>query len=390
MFGECRGDVRTEEMKETFAKAGALGAVALLFVPIVGLVSCDDPQPIKVGFVSTFAGRASDLSKEGRDGALLAIEEVNKNGGVDGRKIQLLVRDDENDADTARRVDKELIDEGVVAIVGHMTSAMSAAAAPLMAREKVVMVSPTTSTNELTGIDDYFLRVYAPSSDAATELAKYARQELGVSRISIIYDLSNKAHTKSWALAFGDEFEALGGEIVMHRIFSSANNARLQDVAADMVVGDAEGIMLLAGALDSGLLCQYLRQKGFDGSILVSQWSITRDIFRHGGSAVNGIRFFDAFDNDNRSDRYLAFKRAFETRFKYPSGFAGAYGFEAAQVVIEGIRRAKGSVGLRDTILSIGEFEGLQARFAMDRFGDVKRQRILKTIKDGQFVSLKR
>ena len=379
-----------EEIAKSVRRSGTKTVTALLFVPLMGLIACDDPQPIKIGFASTFAGRASDLSKEGRDGVLLAIEEANKSGGIDGREIHLLVRDDENDPETALRVDKELIDEGVVAIVGHMTSAMSVVAAPLMTREKVVMVSPTTSTNELTGIDDYFLRVYSPSQDDAAELAEFARLKLGLSRVSIVADYSNQAHTKSWALAFGDGFEARGGKILMQRVFSSADDARLQDVAADLMARDADGIMLLAGALDSALLCQYLRKKGFTGDILVSQWSITRDIFRHGGEAVNGIYFIDAFDNDNRRDRYLEFKRAFESRFKYSPGFAGAYGFEAAQVVLEGIRRGGGSSDLRETILSIGAFEGLQTKFAMDKFGDVKRQHIMKTIKNGQFISLKR
>ncbi|MBC8158891.1 MAG: ABC transporter substrate-binding protein [Alphaproteobacteria bacterium] len=377
-------------MNERFCARGALKAVVLLLVPLVGLMACDDPQPIKIGFASTFAGRAADLSKEGRDGALLAVEEVNNSGGIDGREIELLVRNDENNRATALRVDKELIDEGVVAIIGHMTSSMSVIAAPLMTREKVVMVSPTTSSNDLTGINDYFLRVYAASHDAATELAQYARRDLNLSRVSIVYDLSNRAHTKSWALAFGDEFTALGGTIPLHRVFSSSVVPRLHDVAADLVANDADGIMVLAGSLDTGLLCQHLQRKGFDGAVLVSQWSITRDIFRHGGDAVNGIRFFDAFDTDHQGERYLAFKKAFESRFKYPSGFAGAYAYEAAQVILEGIRRAQGSADLRETILSIGEFEGLQAKFEMDRFGDVKRQRILKTIKNGQFISLKR
>ena len=368
---------------------GASKAIPILLVPLIWLNACDDPEPIKIGFASTFAGRAADLSKEGRDGALLAIEEVNRRGGIDGQKIVLLVRNDENDAKTALRVDKELIDEGVAAILGHMTSAMSVVAAPQMNREKVVMVSPTTSTNELTGIDDFFLRVYAPSQDDAVELAVYARQVMGLSKIALAYDISNRAHTHSWVTAFSDEFEALDGEIVLQRIFTSSTDTRLQDVASDLLGRDAEAILLVAGALDTGLICQYLRQKGFDGDLLVSQWSITRDIFRHGGDAVNGIYFFDTFDSDNRSESYLAFKRDFESRYQYLPGFAALYSYEAARVVIEALKHAGAEADLKDAILSIGEFQGLQAKFKMDRFGDVKRRRILKTIQDGKFISLK-
>ena len=67
-----------------------------------------------------------------------------------------MIKDDQHDPEVALRVDQELIDAGVVAIIGHMTSAMSVVAVPLMNRELMLMISPTTSTSRLTGIDDFF------------------------------------------------------------------------------------------------------------------------------------------------------------------------------------------------------------------------------------------
>ena len=70
-----------------------LRTAALLLV--LGLVSgCGPREPVRVGFLGGLSGRVADLGEAGRNGAQIAVEEVNRAGGIDGRQIQLIVRDD--------------------------------------------------------------------------------------------------------------------------------------------------------------------------------------------------------------------------------------------------------------------------------------------------------
>ena len=375
-----RSILKTPKLAASCFRAAAVFWVAV----IVG--ACEEPAPVKVGFVGGFEGRNADLAQVGRDGALLAMEEFNTEGGLDGRPVELIVRDDQNDPEVAAEVDRQLIDEGVVAILGHMTSQMSVAGVPVANENEVVLLSPTASTNDLTGIDDYFLRVYAPNAGDAEALALLAREHLDVKTVSAIYDVDNRAHTETWLRAFSEAFEANGGHISIAQEFGSSQEVSLLAAAENLLIVNPDAIFVLAGSLDTALVCQHLRNHGFYGPVLTSQWSVTPEILKHAGATANGIYFIDTFSRDSPAPAYSSFRKRFEQRFSYEPGFAATFAYEAATVLLEGVKRTQDRKKIKDVILDIGEFSGLQSRIKFDRFGDVNRPRYFKTIRDGRFV----
>jgi len=129
-------------------------------------------DPIRIGFVGGSSGRVADLGISGRDGAILAVEQQNLAGGINGREIRLIIRDDQHNPETAAKVDNELIDEGVLAIIGHMTSDMSMVGVKVANERGVLMLSPTTATDELSGMDDNFFRINASISVLSRQLAR--------------------------------------------------------------------------------------------------------------------------------------------------------------------------------------------------------------------------
>jgi branched-chain amino acid transport system substrate-binding protein len=198
---------------------------------LVLMVGCErEKPPVKVGFVGGLTGRFSDLGTAGRNGVMLAVEEVNSAGGMGGRTVELITKDDRQDPKTATEVDKALIQEGVVAIIGHMTSAMSIAAVPLINAEKVLMISPTTSTGQLTGKDDWFLRTMVPTGDLPRKLAEYAHDGLGPDRMAAIYDLANRAYAEDkerFVARFGAEpsFAAIFGYEAARVLFEALSKS---------------------------------------------------------------------------------------------------------------------------------------------------------------------
>ena len=177
------------------------GYILLLLISVllmVGLSGCEKKkQPLKIGFAGSLTGRYSDLGVAGRNGATLAVEQINEAGGIHGRLVELIVKDDKNDPEVALQIDKELIEDGVAAIIGHMTSVMSTAVLPLINavlplinKEKIVMVGPTTTTNELTGLDDYFFRTVSPDFQQMRQLIHYIFDEKKLRTLAVAYDLS--------------------------------------------------------------------------------------------------------------------------------------------------------------------------------------------------------
>lgn len=351
-----------------------------------GSVAAAKQNPYRIGFVGGLTGRASDLGIQGRNGALLAVEEINQQGGVNGRLLELITRDDMQDPQTAVRVDQELIEAGVIAIVGHMTSAMTEAALPLINARQVLLISPTTTANSLTGIDDQFLRVIIPSRQLAQMQAGYAYEKLHLRAIASLHDLSNRAYTEEYAVNFKAEFERLGGEVVSVDAFSAGPVVSYKDLAQQMLRANPDGVILIAGAVDTAMLCQHLRMAGSKVPILVSGWAQTPDLLRHGGPAVEGVIGTMVQDPDSAVPAFVNFKNKFQKRHgdEGPT-FAAIFGYEAVMVLKDALSRDSDPRRLKQTILQQKIFQGLQGSFEIDSYGDAKRDSYIIQVNKNRF-----
>ncbi len=366
-------------------------ALGLLLAAVSLLAGCDKTrEPIPIGFLGGLTGRVADLGIAGRDGVILAVEEQNRAGGIAGRPIELLIADDRQDPEVARGAVDHLIDQGVWAIIGPMTSSMAMATVPAVNRHRVPMLSPTASTNELIGIDDSFFRTYPASARAADRLAEHLAEDLGLRRVNAIFDLGNRAHTESWLRHFQDAFAARGGRIEVIVPYLSSTQAGFMALAKELLAGDPQALFILANALDTALLMQQLNKLENDLPVFASEWSATEDILEYGGKTVDGLRFFHTFDRGHPAPQYQRFRQAFQDRFGYEAGFASTHAFDAARILFQALARSSDRQTLRRNLTRIGTFQGLQGEIHLDPFGDAARRHFLMTIRDGAFLALPR
>ncbi len=363
-------------------------SILIIIILGSGLTGCDNNKPINVGFVGGLTGRLSDLGIAGRNGVILAIEEINKAGGINKRPIELITKDDKQDPEVAVNVDKELIDEGVVAIIGHMTSAMSIAALPLINKKQILMISPTTSTNKLFGIDDYFLRVTPPNKSETDHLARHAFKGMNLKKMAAVYDLSNRAYTEGYFSNFKSKFESMGGEFVRAVKISSGQEINFTNLAKALLGPDPDGLLIVAGALDTAMISQHIRMTDSKVPILSCGWAMTDDFLQHGGPAVEGVNFSHPLDKGSQHETYLGFKERFGKRFGHDPNFAAIKGYETAYVLLEALAKNDDPKKLKDTILDQEVFQGIQGDFKIDKYGDPQRKLFLITVKDGQLKTL--
>jgi branched-chain amino acid transport system substrate-binding protein len=350
------------------------------------LSACSPPEPIRIGFVGGTSGRAADLGVAGRDSVQLAVEERNQAGGISGRRLQLIVKDDEQQADVAIRVVQELIDEGVAAIIGPMTSAMGAAVAPMADQAKVLLVSPTVTTEELSGRDDHFFRVSSTTREFARRTALYQLKTNRMRRVAAVYDLGNRAFSENWLKNFTEAF-AEGGQVVMTLGFQVGNDTNFLSIARELLASHPDGLLIVANSMDSALLCQQIRKLDAQIPVVLSDWGGTERLLELGGKAVEGINVVQTFDRNSSAPRYQTFRQTYLERFHREPGFPGVYAYDATNVVLDALSRQKSGQSLKETVLAIRTFEGLQNSFSFDDYGDVKRPHIsIGIVRDGQFL----
>jgi branched-chain amino acid transport system substrate-binding protein len=360
---------------------------ALAFIFTAGeIFSSGKRQPVKLGFAGGLTGTLSDLGVAGRNGVILAVEEVNKKDGINGRQVALITKDDRNDPEIARKVDRELIDEGVVAIIGHMLSTMTMAAVPLTNAEKIVLISPTASTDDLTGIDDYFFRTRLPTRSETDHICEYLTEKIGSKRVVAIYDISNKVFTEQVYLNFKESYERMGGKIVGAEHFTSGAPESFYIMVKQLLSNTPDCVFIITGALDAALICQQVRKINTDITIVSSSWGMTPDLIMNGGPAVEGIIFSQPRNIQKQSEDYALFERKYISRFGSEPSFAAISGYDAARVIIDALRIDDSPDNLKSTILNHNVYKGIQGDLEIDGFGDAVGKRGIYTVDEGKFV----
>lgn len=361
----------------------------LLFLLLLMLCACSrEPAEVKLGFSGCLSGKLSDLGTSGRDGTILAVEECNASGGINGQLVELIVKDDAHDGETTLRVDQELADAGVAAVIGHMTSGMTIKGKPVLEKNGVLMISPTASSDQLTGLDDNLIRVTGASISQAEHLAEYAGKQLKLQKLAVIYDLSNKAYTQTLYQAFKELFEKNGGQVQSETTFTSGPGTSFSALADQSLEKGPDSFFILAGGIDTAMICQQLDKKGVDVPVISSAWAKTQDFIQNGGKSVEGVVFSQSFNQSNVRQEFQAFKNRFNKRFGHDPDFGAVFAFEAVQIFISSMKQNSDPKQLKKTILEQQEFEGLQSPIRFDAFGDTKRKRFLYTVKNGEFTLL--
>ena len=146
--------------------------VILLLIVTAVLSGCRD-EVVNIGFISGLSGGNADLGEAGRNGAMIAVEEINASGGIHGKTVNLVIRDDGNTYDQAVKSAGELVDEKVVMIIGPFSTFMTEAVHSVTEPAKLLTLTPTASAMQITGKDDYLFKLNSSTRDNA---GAYARQ----------------------------------------------------------------------------------------------------------------------------------------------------------------------------------------------------------------------
>lgn len=347
--------------------------------------ACSEPQPIRIGLVTGLTGRHYDLGLSSRNGVELAVSEVNAAGGVKGRKIELLIRDDGQDAEQARRAVNDLVGAGVVAIIGHATSAMAEATLPIVNRDRVLMVSPTVSSAAFEGKDDWFVMMQSSTTGSARMLSAYLVSHRIARSVSVVYDLSNLSYTKAWYDTFHAAFEG-AGRTVRPVTFTSGRVRSMRDLAASALSGGADAVLIIANALDTAALAQQLRLLSSAVPLLGAEWGFTNDVVVNGGRAVEGAVFTQKVNLADETPRFQVFRRGYEARYSRSVDFAAVFAYETVKLLGAALEQDATREGVRAAVLRLGAFEGLQGTVRINEHGDAERRPYVMTIRGGRVV----
>ncbi len=313
--------------------------------------------------------------------AELAVAEINAAGGVNGRPIELLLRDDDGDPDRAVEAAASLVEAGVVAVIGHVFSGTTLAAAPVYgsANPVIPVITPSSSAPEVREAGPHLFRLCPTDLDHGAALASWVRRGLGLSRGTVLY--LNDTYGRGIRTAFTARFEGLGGTIVSQDPYLGdtpdvavyLQRAQTRDSAEFLVVAgnrsEAEEVLRVARA--SGFMVPVLGGDGLEG-------------IEAAGPIANGVYMTSAYLPSVDTPLNRRFVQAYKER--YPE--AGAPNQPAAAAydavyLLRSTMAARGTSrrailrGLSQVGRELPAYQGVTGVLAFDEQGDLVRIPIL-------------
>lgn len=361
-------------------------AVTLIAVGSLQLFGCGQNEPVTLGFIGGLTGKVSDLGGPARNGMLLAVEEANQAGGINGQPIQTLIRDDRQDPATAKKMVAELLAKNVDAIVGPVTSSIAVQVAPIAEQAQTLMMGVTVTTNDLSKKDDHFFRVLAATAVHAGEVAEFLFNERSIQTFSAVYDLNNRSYSYSWVTDFEKRMTELGGNAVNILSFSSGDQEELISLAGQLVSGEPDIVIFVTNAVDAALLAKLVRSQSEKVMLGTSEWAGTERLIELGGRFVEGAFVPQYLDRESKDPGYQRFRQDFIKRFNHEPGFPGLTAYNATNVIIDRLKNKPASQSLKDAILAQRTFSGIQGNVQFDEFGDAMSKTYVTQIRDNQFV----
>ncbi len=352
----------------------------------VMLSACNDPQPLRIGFIGGLTGRASDIGEASRNAVQMAVEQRNNAGGIDGRPIELLIRDDTNVPKAGAEAARELADLGVEAIIGPNISAVAEKIIPVINDRKIVTVAPTVTAIAFSGLDDYFFRVTWTTRDNARAYANHYFRK-GRKKIATAFDLNNRIFSESWLQSFREIFGELGGTVVASAPFDANGPEGYGGVVEHLLESKPDALLFIAGGVDTAQLAQQVRKRNADMPMIAAEWAASESLIELGGKAIEGLEMGQAYDRWDQSEGYVKFRDVYRKSFQQEPGFASVAAYDAATVVFEALSRREPSQPLKDALLALGPLPGLQQELKFDAYGDGQKQAFFIVVRDGQFTS---
>ncbi len=327
----------------------------------------ENQKTVRVGSFLSLTGPDASFGWSTRKGLELAVSQINENGGVSGRTLELIIQDDGGKTDKAiKAVDDFGSDPAFVAILGQAASQLSLAAAPHAQKYGIPMISPSSTNPRVTEVGDFIFRVCFIDPFQGYVMAKFARENLKASRVAIIRDRRSE-YSMGLAEYFDRTFRSLGGIIVAEEEFVAGDtdfsrqlsHIRSKGPDAIFIPGYYSEVALIAK--QARLMRIRTRLLGGDG------WDSGK-LFELTQGALNGAYFSSHFSPERNSAPVKKFVETYKAKFnESPDGFA-AMAYDATFILVDAIERARPFTRkqVRDQIALTRNFPGVTGSISLN------------------------
>jgi branched-chain amino acid transport system substrate-binding protein len=340
-------------------------------------------QDIRIGFHVPQTGFAAADGKSALHGAELAVEQINAKGGVLGRKLALVVYDDQAKADQAQPIANRLLGDGVKIVISGSYSAPTRAAAGIFQQAKIPYISAYAIHPDITRAGDYVFRTSFMGEVQGRAGAKLVGDVLKKKRVTMI-NLNND-FGQALGAGFKEAAPKFGIEIVSEYNYGMSDR-QFGSIVASVKRDNPDVIYASGYFFTAGPLVSQLRAGGVTATVIGQEGYDTPNFIDIAKAAAEGVIITTSLDRDTKDPEMRAFIEGYEKKYSVAADMVAATTNTAVRVAADAIARAgaEDPLKIRDA-LRTSKVSTATGVITFNQLGEIAKNVQAQVIKDGKF-----
>ncbi|MGX7010092.1 branched-chain amino acid ABC transporter substrate-binding protein [Lactococcus chungangensis CAU 28 = DSM 22330] len=348
-------------------------------------------KTFKLGYDLELSGAVAAYGNAGKNGANLAVDEINKSGGINGKQITVVSKDNKSDNAEAATVVSNLINNDKVnAVIGSMTSGAVKSMTPNITKGAVPLVTPAGTDDTLTvtngKVNEYIFRSTFQDSYQGKVLANYTTNELKAKKVVLYYDNSSD-YAKGIAKSFEKTYE---GKIVDKVSFQSGDKD-FQATLSKIKGEDFDAIVMPGYYNETGLITKQARELGIEQPILGGDgFADPTFITLAGDAAATNVYYVSGYSAKAlATDTTTKFIAAYQAKYKSEPSMFDALSYDAVYMVKQAAEdtKAKTSVAVKDGLAKLKNFKGATGEITVDKDHNPVKEAVVIKLENGKETS---
>jgi len=364
-------------------KLKLLAGVAVLGAVLAAPAAAQQP-PIRIGFHAPLTGFAASDGKSSLNGAQLAVEDINAAGGVNGRKLELVVEDDQAKPEQAVPLANKYIGDGLKLVVSGSYSGPTRAAAGVFQAAKIPYISAYAIHPDITRAGDYVFRTAFMGEVQGKAAAKLVGDILKKKRVTLIS--LNNDFGQALSAGFKDVAGKFGLDIVSEYTYGMGDR-QFGSIVASVKRDNPEVLYVSGYFFNGGPLVAQLRAGGVKAEIVGTEGFDTYNFISIAKDAAEGVLVTTSLDRDSKLPQMRKFIDDYEAKYKVGADMVAASTYSAIEVAAAALAKAgpNDPAKLREAIAATRDLPTAVGKLTFNSLGEVNKAGQIQVIKGGKF-----
>jgi len=373
--------------KKIFLWIGSIVILVAIGLVLLHYRSSTSGKEVTLPVVADLTGPIAIYGQWAIDGLNMSVEDINSAGGINGKKVKLIVEDGQSDPQKGVNAFRKLLSTlkpRVIVVATNSSTAM--ACAPISNKKNVVLFSPISSSPSITHAGDFVFRNRVSGYYEAKEMAEYAAKLLKLKKVALV--IINNEAAQGYIDAFTKTFEALGGKITK-TVLINPGETDYRTPIIQAKSSNPEAVFLATIVKDAALFIRQSAELGFKPQWLSMTTIQNEDLFKIAGEAAEGLLFV-AEGGDESDSVFREFAQRFKKKFGYKPTMNALNGYDAGKILSQLVAKyGNNGEKIKDGLYQVQSYHGVGGILSFDKNGDANKPLKLFIVQKGRFALYK-